>query len=151
MRSPNRLLLWTCSTILSHGTWNSVGESDAAQAGEQSSGGGGKTATQPASQPHIPLHSQGATGSLATSPVLSRCILLCALRCKVQGVPAGPRVQARQKGILGLFSIQRSPARTGSPIILLVTLQHPCLLSPNPTEARRPQVAPLRLGTGKTR
>lgn len=130
-------VLWTCSKVLSHRTRNPAGGPDAARRQRESS----PEVEEPPHSGFLASHPPpftGATGSLATGPVLSR--LHCVPRCKVRGVPAGPRVQAGQKCILDSFSTQRSPATPGSPIIPLVTLQHQCLLSPRPKEARRPRL-----------
>lgn len=140
----NRQSAWTCSKVLSHRMWNSAGGSEAAQAPREKQPGGGRTTTQPASQPHIPLHSRGATGILATRPVLPRCIVCCNAKCG-----SASRTQ-RTSWTEANFGFVLLP-QLAAPSTYLLRFRVNASSPRRPKEARWPQIALPSLGTGKTR
>lgn len=123
MSSLNRQSVWTCSKVLSYRMWNSAGGSEAAQAPAGEAAGRWKNhhiARFPASHPP-PFTGSDRYPSNQASPSPLHCVL----QCKVRECQQDPEYKLDRSE----FWI-RSPATTGSPINLLVTLPCQCLLSP---------------------
>lgn len=143
MRFLNRPLPlpWTCSKVLSHGTWNSAGGSDdgRAPAGERPAGEVEKPHSRfPAAHPP-PFTGSDRQPSNQARPFPAA---LCASRTQST---------SRTETNFGFLLYPASSCHNPQPRHPPSTLQRQCLLCPGPQEARRPQTALLRRGTGKTR